>query len=378
MSALEGRYFYPNAARFVPARASVIPTRILHIEDEHGQVLDEVLGRQVKITARLASRARLFDLPDGGRFESDDNDGADSLIRALRRRRRGRFTDRLERAWPVVLASLIVTLLAGYYVFAQLIPLGAEWLARETLPAVGHTMSEQTLRVLDHTALTATKLKAADQFRATKLFMKTAVHSPGGIGAYRLVFRAGRKGLGGSDAFGPNAFALPDGTIVMTDSLWTAVKHDAEIQGVFAHEMSHVDHAHGLQLVYEAALLPAALAIFTGDVSQVSQMAALLPTIILQSSYSRGMEQEADDDGAAVLRALHEKPSHMADLLERLDKQVCGKNGCPRNWVGDHPETAARAARLRLEDLGPIQTRLDCAHPWRTGISLRCLGITSH
>ncbi|MEI9888734.1 MAG: M48 family metallopeptidase [Rhizomicrobium sp.] len=378
MTELEGRYFYPNAARFVPARASVVPVRILHIEDEHGQVLDEVLGRQVKITARLASLARRFDLPDGGRFETEDNDAADSLIWALRRRRRGKFTDRLERAWPVVLASLIVTLLAGYYVFAQVIPVGAEWLARATLPAVAHTMSEQTLRVLDHTALTATKLKAGEQFRATKLFMQVAAHARGGLGAYRLVFRAGRKGMGGPDAFGPNAFALPDGTIVMTDSLWALIKNDAEIEGVFGHEMSHVDHAHGLQLVYEAALLPAALAIFTGDVSQVSQMAALLPTIILQSSYSRGMESQADDDSAAVLRSMHLKPSHMADLLLRLDSKVCGKAGCPRDWVSDHPDTVARAARLRLQDLGPVAAGIDCARPWATGISLRCLGITVH
>lgn len=377
MTVLEGRYFYPNAARFVPARASVVPSRVLQIEDEHGEILAQVPGKLIKSTARLASLARRFDLPDGSRFDTEDNAGADALLWDLRRRRRGRFTDRLERAWPVVLLSLMVTLLAGYYVFVQVIPVGAEWLAKETLPAVAHTMSEQTLRVLDHTALTATKLKAEDQFRATKLFMKVSAHAPGGIGAYRLVFRAGRKGWSGApDAFGPNAFALPDGTIVMTDSLWLLIKNDAEIEGVFAHEMSHVDHAHGLQLVYEAALLPAALAIFTGDVSQVSQMAALLPSIIAQSSYSRGMEQQADDDGAAVLRSMHEKPSHMADLLERLDKQVCGKNGCPRDWLGDHPDTMARALRLRLEDKGPIAAGIDCTRPWQTGISLYCLGIT--
>jgi hypothetical protein len=73
-----------------------------------------------------------------------------------------------------------------------------------------------------------------------------------------------------------------------------------------------------------------------------------------------------------------EKPSHMADLLLRMDKAVCGKNGCGTSWVGDHPATIERAARLRLEDLGPITTGEDCVHPWRTGISLQCLGIVTH
>ena len=368
---LEGRYFYPNEARFVEARASVVPKRILQIEDENGDVLAQVLGRQVKVTARLASLMRRFDLPDGARFETDDNNGADRLLWQMRKRVRGFVTDKLERAWPIVGLALLVTLFAGYYFVVQVVPIAAEWLALKTLPAVAHTMSEQTLRALDRFAITPTKLKAADQIRATKLFMRVAAHARGGSGAYRLVFRGGGR-------MGPNAFALPDGTIVMTDPLWSMIKNDAEIEGVFAHEMSHVDHAHGLQRVYEASLFPAALAIFTGDISQISQMAAILPGLIAQSAYSRSFEQQADDDGAATLRSMGEKPSHMADLLERMDKQVCGKEGCPASWISDHPQTMARATRLRLEDLGPIAAGEDCARPWATGISLRCLGIITH
>ncbi|MEJ0042041.1 MAG: M48 family metallopeptidase [Rhizomicrobium sp.] len=167
---------------------------------------------------------------------------------------------------------------------------------------------------------------------------------------------------------------MPDGTIVMTDPLWALVKQDAEIEGVFAHEMSHVDHAHQLQRIFEASLIPATIAIFTGDMSQMSQISAILPGIIVQSAYSRGFEQQADDDGAATLRRMGEKPSRMADLLERMDKKLCGKNGCPPSWIGDHPNTAIRAARLRAEDKGPIAQAQDCLRPWQSGISLRCLG----
>ncbi len=368
---LEGRYFSPHSAHFVAARASVVPTRILQIEDAHGDLLAQVLGRQVRASARLASLPRRFDLPDGARFETADNDGADTLLWRLRKRRRGRFTDRLERAWPVVGVSLAVTLVVGFFFLVQVLPMTAEWLALKTLPAVAHTMSEQTLMALDRFAITPTGLAQADQDRASKLFARVAAHAKGGTGAYRLVFRGGGH-------MGPNAFALPDGTIVMTDPLWKLVKNDAEVEGVFAHEMSHVDHAHGLQRVYEAALFPAALAIFTGDISQVSQMSAILPGMIAQSAYSRGFEQQADDDGAATLRRMGEKPSHMADLLERMDKSVCGKKGCGASWIADHPETAARATRLRAEDRGPIAAGRDCMHPWRGGVYLQCLGIVTH
>ncbi len=364
---IEGRFYFPAAARFVAARASAQPQRVFRVEDEGGAMLAEVPARALKVTARLARLTRRFDLPDGARFETDNNDGADALLLHLRRRRRGRFTDGLERAWPAVGVSLIVALVAGYYFVAQAVPVAAEWLARKSLPAVAHTMSEQTLLALDRFALRPTKLSTADQTKATRLFARVAAHAKGGRGGYRLVFRGG-------GAVGPNAFALPDGTIVMTDQLWAFVRHDAEIEGVFAHEMSHVDHAHQLQRVFEASLIPAGLAIFTGDVSQVSQIASILPGIIVQSAYSRGFEQQADDDGAATLRRMGEKPSHMADLLERVDRSVCGKNGCPPSWAGNHPDTAIRAARLRAEDKGPLAPAQDCWRPWKGGISLRCFG----
>ena len=364
---IEGRYFYPGAARHVAARASAQPGRKLRIEDEDGQVLAEAAARDVKVTARLARLTRRFDLKDGSRFETDNNDGADALLWSLRKLRRGRFTDRLERAWPVVGVSLILSLCFAYYVLVQAVPIAAEWLAVRTLPAVGHAMTEQTLLALDRFPLTATKLSAADQAKATALFHRVAAHAKGGASGYRLIFRDAAR-------LGPNAFALPDGTIVMTDQLWPLVKNDAEIEGVFAHEMSHVDHAHQLQRIYEASLIPAMIAIFTGDMSQMSQITAILPGIIVQSAYSRGFESQADDDAAATLRRMGQKPSHMADLLDRMDKKPCGKQGCGPSWIGDHPDTASRVARLRAEDKGPIAAGEDCLRPWKSGISLRCLG----
>lgn len=365
--ALDGFYYYPGAAHPVRASAGVVPKRILRIEDANGAPLGEFARRQVKVTPRLAALPRRFDLADGARFVCADNDEADRVLRRLRKLRRGRFVDRLQRIWPAVGAALLVTLLAAYYFGVQGLPRAGEWLAARTLPAVAHTVSEQTLMALDRYALTPSALSAADQEKAAKLFARTAAHAQGGAGAYRLVFRGG--------TIGPNAFALPDGTIVMTDALWPLVKSDAEIEGVFAQEMSHADHAHNLQRVYADSPYPAALATLTGDVSQVSQMAIVLPGIIAQASYTRGVEQQADDDAAATLRAMGEKPSRLAGLLERLGRTMCAKLACRRSWIGDHPDIAPRAARLRLEDHGPLAADTDCLAPWKTGLSLYCLGI---
>jgi predicted Zn-dependent protease len=135
--------------------------------------------------------------------------------------------------------------------------------------------------------------------------------------------------------------------VVVTDQLVALSRSDAELDGVFAHEMSHVNHAHGLQSVYQASLVPAMIAFVTGDASQVGQIGAILPGILLQATYSRAFEQQADDDANRTLRAHGEDPGALADLLERMERQMCDKGGCLPSWLGSHPGTAARALRLR-------------------------------
>ncbi len=358
-----GRYFPPNQARFVAAEASVVPRRVLRIADEDGRVLGEGPARGLKTSARLAALTRRFDLPGGARFETEDNDGADALLLRLWRVPHGALTARLERAWPAAAAAAAMTLAAAYLFIAHVAPSVTEHLAKLTLATMAHPMSEQALLALDRYALEPTTLGAADQARANALFAKVAARGRQGASAYRLVLRSGWR-------LGPNAFALPDGTVVLTDRLWFLAKDDDEIEGVFAHEIAHVDHAHQLQRVYQVALEPAALATVTGDISDMSAMAANLPGLIAQASYSRAFERQADDDAAAMLRELGARPSHLAALLARLDRLNCAGRFCPTNWVADHPGTAARVARLRAEDAGAIAD--DCIGDWRSRIALRC------
>ncbi|HWD60832.1 MAG TPA: M48 family metalloprotease, partial [Stellaceae bacterium] len=75
--------------------------------------------------------------------------------------------------------------------------------------------------------------------------------------------------------------------------------------------------------------------------------ATLLPGVLLQASYSRAFEQEADDDAARLLRRMGADPSRLADLLEAMEGKMCAHDSCGPSWLGSHPATAARAARLR-------------------------------
>ena len=361
---VSGRYFPPNESRFHEAHARVVGKRQLRIETEVGHVLSEGPARGIRATPRLASLTRRIELPDGARFETEDNNGADALLWKLWRLPRGKTTARLERAWPMVAVLLLLTVVGGYFFADRAAPMATERLAKVTLIIMAHPMSEQALLALDKYALTQSTLSAADQSHANALFAKAEALGRAGPGGYRLVLRGGWR-------LGPNAFALPDGTVVVTDKLWAAMQDEDEALGVFAHEISHVDHAHQLQRVYQVSLWPAIVATLTGDISRMSEMAANLPGLIAQSPVPDGFERQADNDAAAMMRALGAKPSHLAALLARLDRSSCRGKYCPAGWVSDHADIAARVARLKAEDVA-ITTHA-CAGGWRERLSLTCV-----
>lgn len=333
---VEGRYFPPGSPKFVPARAHVAGD-VLVIESESGERLAEAPIKRVSISHRLGNVARRFRLPDGAMFETHDNDAADDLLDG-----RHSWIHRLEHSLQWVITAFAVAGLALYLFVEYGIPAAAAWLAQETPGAVLHTVSEQTLDTLDRVALRPTTLSDADRQKAQKLFAAMAAMGHKGPHGYHLIFRD-------APALGPNAFALPDGTVVMTDQLWPLVRRDDGIEGVFAHEIAHVDRRHGMQRVYQAAIVPAALAMVTGDISQVTHFGAILPGILIQSSYSRSFEQQADDDAAADLVRAGKDPGALAHLLQRLNAKFCGGKDCGPSWLGSHPLTRDRVARLLSE-----------------------------
>jgi len=335
-----GRYFFPNAARAVHARAVKTDTGLLRIEELDGGLLTEAPLLAVKISGRLANLPRRLAMPNGGCFETLDNDGIDALIGEMRHLLGGGWIDRFERSWRAVVFAILfaAAMVAAYVIWG--VPATALALAKATPDWLATTISTEGLKSFDQHILKDSTLTSAEQQRAQALF-DSLTHA----GACRnrhceLVFRQG----GWIKA---NAFALPDGHIVLTDELFRLVKSDDELTGVFAHEMGHVVYAHGLQRIYQASVIPAFIIVVTGDVSQVSQLAVLLPTLLIETSYSREFETDADRYAIKTLRRMGKNPAAMAALLERMEKQLCGPKGCPLSWLGDHPDTARRARMMR-------------------------------
>jgi len=131
----------------------------------------------------------------------------------------------------------------------------------------------------------------------------------------------------------------------MTDQMIPLVKRDEEIEGVFAHEMSHVDRAHGLQRIYQASIVPAAIASSPATPASlvISPPSCGYPVAVRLFA---GFEQRPTTmrlfccTGWASAR-------HRWPICWNAWKEVCGHDGAavPTGWLPS--ATAERAARLR-------------------------------
>ncbi|MBC7860647.1 MAG: M48 family metallopeptidase, partial [Burkholderiaceae bacterium] len=150
------------------------------------------------------------------------------------------------------------------------------------------------------------RLSAAYQTRLREQF--AALRQPRGEQtAYRLEFRAG--------AIGPNALALPNGVIVLTDDMVRLADSDEALLGVLSHELGHVQRHHSTRQILQALGLGIMLNLWVGDVSSTLSAA---PAILLTQRYSRDFEREADQYAIDMMRANSRPLEPMAVLFETI------------------------------------------------------------
>ncbi|WP_051361782.1 M48 family metallopeptidase [Solimonas soli] len=264
----------------------------------------DALG-SLRISARLGSTPRALDFADGARCEVREHEAFDTLLREAARR--GGWLHRAESSWRMIALSVVVVAACGVALFVWGIPAGAQLVARAMPDTLSRALSDQTMKLFDRHLLKPTRL---DANRTAELTGRLEdLRAPDGAqAAYRIEFRS-------APTLGPNAFALPDGTIVLLDELVTLADNDEQIAAVVGHELGHVYYRHGLRLIAQNSAVGVLAAWWLGD---VSALLAAAPTLLIQARYSREFESEADRYAAELMRRNGIAPSRLAELLRKL------------------------------------------------------------
>jgi len=292
----------------------------------------------VRVTAGVGNIRRFIKLPDGGMCDVDDCAFLESVLAGQGKGTGPSLVHRWEKSLGYVALALALTAVIVAVGIRYGVPVLAEKVAFAIPVDVETRMGNESLAILDRFAFAPSGLAHARRDKLRRLFGDVARRA-GIDGKSRLEFRKG-KGIGA------NAFALPNGIVVMTDEMVSLARNDDEIAAVLAHEAAHVRGRHNMRHILQNSMTVLIVAAVTGDIASISSLASTVPTVLIDAKYSRDFEREADDEVAVYLKSRKIPLRRYADILGRLQAELDGKmpgESTPvKNYLSTHPPTEER------------------------------------
>lgn len=342
MSELHGNYYDGTSSRAYPVTVGIHAGQC----EIRGNGFTRIVPiNELSVAERFAGANRLITFPDGASCELPDsgelaamlsNAGHDDSV-----------VVKAQRRWHWVAASFILLMIVFGATYKWGFPWIAEKLAYRLPDQVLAAISKKTMESLDRFEMGGRKMVEASEIPEERQLLlrdrfSRLVFPPGEFVNTNVQFRAGK-------AFGPNAFALPDGTVVFFDDLVKLAEHDDEIVAVFAHEAGHSARRHGMRQLIQGSLTGLILAAYLGD---VSSLAGALSGWLLQAKYSRDFERDADRYAAAMLRLNNIPPRLLGTFLMKIERKHGKLAGDAENkssfgdYLASHPATEERLREM--------------------------------
>lgn len=295
----------------------------------------------IKLDPQLGNLIRKMHLPDGILFETDDHDTlalmeAHGFWTALHR------TEKL--GWHIIPFAIITPIVAfGFY--RLMIPLIISLAMFMTPDGLIHTIDKNTMKAIDFKMTHESSIPAERQTELKHIFNDLAQTSRENsartrrLPDYKLLFRD-------STLMGPNAFALPGGTIVLTDELVNMFPDDEYvITAILAHEIGHVEYEHSLQQLYRALGMAALIGFIAGDAGPMLEDIILEGSALLSLSFSREHEMESDDFSYELLSQNGIRADGLVTFFERLETELPSPSS--GEWLSTHPLSEKRILNIK-------------------------------
>ena len=137
-----------------------------------------------------------------------------------------------------------------------------------------------------------------------------------------------------------NAFAMPNGHLVVYTGLILQSENPEELSGVIAHEIAHIQLNHVMKKLVKEVGLSVLISMTTGNSGSdiIKETAKMLSS----SAFDRGLEKEADIKAVDYLIMSKTDPEAFANFLYKIADTESDVTTY-LTWVSTHPESKERA-----------------------------------
>lgn len=297
-----------------------------------GQVLNKTfLFKDIKIESRLGNTPRQIILPDNQSFTTLDHSQIDLLQKTYLPSALAGVIHFLESHLLFAFFALIIASVGTFGLTVYGIPKAAESIA-ERIPH--NELGNHSLTILDETLFEPSTLSSEEQQRVLALVQPYLSNYPSVNPT--LSFRSGMPA---------NAFALPDGNIVLTDEFIKLADIDEEILSVLFHEIGHIENKHITRRAIQGTALTMLVFFITGDLD-LFDFTAAIPAALMDLSYSREFEREADNFAIQEMSKYNIDHTHFINIMKKLEygnkKNETDDNIQIPEFFSTHPLTSER------------------------------------
>lgn len=303
---------------------------VFDIIDEQGNMITSACFSEISIDPPLGSAPRRMIFPDGSLFETNDHEGVNAFIGETR----GSIIHGLEQFRPRLVILVVCCMAAVWTLWCYGLDIMVSAAIALTPPVVVAQIDRGTLKTIDFASAEETSLDSAEKARVQKIFGRLVSHIDKeeiGSSNFKLLFRSMAD-------VGPNAFALPNGTVVMTDEFIDHFENEDVLAGVLGHEIGHVIEKHGLRQTYRSLSIYILVAFLAGETGPFIEELLLEGNLVLSLAYSRDHESSADQFGLRLAQDAGFDPSGLKQFLE----WASDRGGEPSKWLSTHPSSVER------------------------------------